>query len=557
MTKLIFEDNHIHSTYSDGHKTLAQIFEYNHYYDKLDITITDHVDKNTKWFEQYAQKIKNLRKKYKDFSAKIGCEVKIIDGSAELNTTRQILKMAEIVVGSVHHFPNIKSLSAHELIQKEYELTKLLAANDQINILGHPFSMAKRFFDADPPLKYVKDVYDTCVKNGIKFEYNKKNSPPNVKRLVYQEVLLGHIKNFSFGSDMHDNLRELGSSALDVAPTISILVTGAGAGVGQSIIKSIKLSKLKTRLVTADHSHLAAGNYRADAAYLVPLAGEKNYVRRIVDICKKEKINIIFPGTDVELETLALNKKKIESATRAKLIISSLKAVRTADDKWQTVNFLKNNRHPYPKSWLGITGHNMPGGAKFPLVVKPRVGARSIGFSIINNAKEFDEKIRLIKNPIIQEYLPQDNKEYTCGAFFYKGKNYGIITAKRWLRNGDTYKAIFRHDKELENFIARVGKKLNIFGPCNFQLRKTRKGPTIFEINCRFSGTSGAASFLGFNVANALMQTVCLGRPPKKLSFKEAYMFRYWNEIFTNLKQVKKLETAKYVIEPLSQLNEF
>lgn len=557
MTKVIFEDNHIHSTYSDGHNTLAEIFEYNHYHDKLDLTITDHVDKNTNWFEKYVREIKNLRKKYRDSPVKIGCEVKIIDEQGELNTTPKILKMAETVVGSVHHFPNIKSLSANELIRKEYELTKILARNDQIDILGHPFSMTKRFFNADPPWAYVKDVYHTCINNEIKFEYNKKNSPPNVKRLVSQEIARGNFKNFSFGSDMHDDPNELGNSAFDIAPTINVLVTGAGAGIGQSIIKSVRLSRLKTRLIAVDNSHLSAGLYRADAAYLVPLAREKKYIKKIIEISKQEKINIIFPGTDVELKALALNKKKIESAAHAQVIISSPKTVSIADDKWQTVNFLKNNGLPYPKSWLGAIGDDVSGDAKFPLVVKPRVGARSIGFSIINSPRELENKIRSIKNPIIQEYLPQNDREYTCGAFFYKGQSYGVITAKRWLRNGDTYKAIFKHDKELEKFIARVGKKLNISGPCNFQLRKTQKGPTIFEINSRFSGTSGAASFLGFNVANALMQTVCLGRPPKKLSFKEAYMFRYWNEVLTDLRQIKKLETAKYVFEPSAQLNQF
>src|SRR3989344_704044 len=94
IPKIKFEDNQMHSTFSDGQKTLEEIFEYNHYHDRLDITITDHVDKNTDWFDLYVKKIKQLRKKHPSFKAKIGCEVKILDDGT-LNTIPDILKKSE------------------------------------------------------------------------------------------------------------------------------------------------------------------------------------------------------------------------------------------------------------------------------------------------------------------------------------------------------------------------------------------------------------------------------------------------------------------------------
>src|SRR3989344_695957 len=102
MFTLRFQENHIHSNFSDGIFSLKEIFEYNHFHDKLDLTLTDHVDKNTRWFKKYEIKIKMLPKQYTDFSVKIGCEVKIIDESGELNTTKEILQAAEVVIGSVH-----------------------------------------------------------------------------------------------------------------------------------------------------------------------------------------------------------------------------------------------------------------------------------------------------------------------------------------------------------------------------------------------------------------------------------------------------------------------
>lgn len=550
MDKILFQENHIHSTYSDGRNTLAEIFEYNNLHDKLDLIISDHVDKNTNWFQEYTGKIKKLRQKYPDFSVKIGCEVKIVDNGGKLNATEDILNSAEVVLGSVHYFPGIKTMDSQELLTKEYKLTKLLAQNNKIHILAHPFSMCARFFQLDPPMKYIKEIYQLCVKNGIKFEYSHKHALKNVRTFVKQEIAKGNINNFSFGSDIH-GLEEIGNSAFGLADPINILITGAGAGVGQSIIKAVKLSKINTKIIATDNNPMAAGMYRADAAYLVPLANEKGYIKKIIEICNKEKVNLILVGTDVELPILADNKKKIESSTSANLIVSNPRAIKIADDKWRTVQFLKENGFPYPKSAIKDFDKFIEKNG-LPVIVKPRVGARSIGFQVIKNKNELDKNINFM-----QEYLSTEDDEHTCSSFFYQGKCYGVLTKKRWLRNGDTYKAILKKDLELENFIEKVGKKLNINGPCNFQLRKTKEGPKIFEVNCRFSGTTGAASFVGFNVVNALLQKVFFNRDIKKLSFKESYMFRYWNEVFVEEKFFKSLKDKKFIKKCHSDLNIF
>lgn len=556
MNKLLFQDNHIHSIYSDGRGTLAEIFEYNNLHDKLDLVLSDHVDKNTTWFDKYVENIKELRQQYQDFNVKIGCEVKIIDESGELNTTEEILNSAELVLGSVHHFPGIKIMNPSELLAKEYELAKLLAQNNKIDILAHPFSMYYRFCKLEPPREYIEEIYRLCVKNKIKFEYNFKYAFDNISNFVKEEIARGNINNFSFGSDAH-KLEEIGDSTFKLSDPLNILVTGAGAGVGQSIIKAIKGSKINTKIIASDNSSLATGLYRADMAYLVPLAKEKGYIEKIMEICQIEKVDLILVGTDIELPILAVNKEKIESLTMAKLIISSPETVGIADDKWKTAMFLKDNGFPYPKSARIEDSDEFIKEVGFPLIIKPKIGARSIGFYVINNEDELKDKIAKIESPILQEYLSTENDEYTCSSLFIEGKCYGVLSMKRWLRNGDTYKAIIKKDKELEDFIEAVGKKLNINGPCNFQLRKTKDGPKIFEINCRFSGTTGTASFVGFNVVNALLQKIFFDRKLSRLSFKETYMLRYWNETFIEEKYLKSLESNEFIRGIYSDLNIF
>ena len=540
MRTTLFEDHHLHSTYSDGKHSIGEILEYNHLHDQLDLTISDHVNTKTDWFPAYCEEIKELRAQYPHFAVRIGCEVKIVEDGT-LNTTKEILDAAEVVIGSVHHFTNIKSMTKEELLEKEYELTKMITQRPEVDILGHPFSMCNRFFKLNPPMEYVEEIYRLCVKNGIKFEFNAKQALQSIQELVTHEMEQGNSRHFSFGTDMHDHASELGEAAFALAKPVTVLVTGAGAGVGQSILKALKLSKVKTRIIAVDMQPLAAGLYRSDAAYTVPGAQDAKYIPALQKICKAENVELLLVGTDVELEVLALHREEFEQKTGTCIIVSSPEAIAIADDKWKTTEFLKTHGFPHVRSALADDVDALVKDTGFPLAVKPRVGARSIGFQVVHDKKELNAALASRSDLIVQEYLSEEDEEYTCGAFFWEGKCYGVIPMRRWLRSGDTYKAASLHHPELEHFIEQVGSVLKITGPCNFQLRKDGDMWKIFEINCRFSGTTGAASALGFNVVNALLQNIFFNRPLRRLSFRDAYMLRYWNEVIVPLEDVKTL----------------
>ena len=56
---------------------------------------------------------------------------------------------------------------------------------------------------------------------------------------------------------------------------INILVTGAGSGVGQSIIKSLNISKLNLSILSADINAYNAGLYRTKKSILIPPVEQK------------------------------------------------------------------------------------------------------------------------------------------------------------------------------------------------------------------------------------------------------------------------------------------
>ena len=54
--------------------------------------------------------------------------------------------------------------------------------------------------------------------------------------------------------------------------------------------------------------------------------------------------------------------------------------------------------------------------------------------------------------------------------------------------------------------LKKITSKLEPYGPTNFQLKLTKKGPVIFEINPRFSGTTHMRSLFGLNEIDIIIK---------------------------------------------------
>jgi len=312
---------------------------------------------------------------------------------------------------------------------------------------------------------------------------------------------------------------------------INVLVTGTGGGVGQSIVKALKIADLPLRIITADMHPLGAGIYRGFKGYLVPAARDEDFNEKIIGICNDEKIDIVFIGSDPELPVFAENKEIIERKTRAKVVVSSPDHIKIGNDKWETYRFLKDNNLPYPESSLPDAVDDLVSQIGYPLIVKPRGGSASRDVYVAKNAKELDVFINRVKNPIIQEYLMPDDEEYTSGVVMFQGKITGIITMKRELKGGNTYRAIVDKYDTVITAVENVAKKFSHFGPSNFQMRLTDRGPVTFEINPRFSGTTGIRAFYNFNEPRAVIEYL-LHNKVIELKPKRGIVMRYMNEVY-------------------------
>ena len=309
---------------------------------------------------------------------------------------------------------------------------------------------------------------------------------------------------------------------------IKVLVTGMGGGVGQGIVKSLKLiDDLDIYIVTADMSELASGLYGGNYSYLVPAASDASYFDKIKLICDDQNIDFYFPGTDVELIKCAKYSKELKESLGVEIIVSPTNVIEIADDKYKTITFLKENKFHYPETSLPdeVDWDQI----QFPLIIKPRVGYRSIGVHLVNSRNEAENAINSLEYPIVQEYI--DGFEYTCTIAICNDVVSDVLCLRRDMRSGDTFRAFPVKSDIIENYVREIAIKIGISGSCNFQLRLTKSGiPKLFEINSRFSGTTPFCAYLGFNPVEFCLKAKMGIEYESNIEY-EKIILRHWSEV--------------------------
>jgi carbamoyl-phosphate synthase large subunit len=325
-----------------------------------------------------------------------------------------------------------------------------------------------------------------------------------------------------------------------------ILVTGAGALLGQGILRCLNFSKNKYFIVTADPDERAQGHCLGDKAYLIPFASGNDYIASIEKIIGQEKIDVVLIGTDIELPVFAASKESLEKKFPVKIIVSDTKVIEIANDKWLTAEFLRKNNFPYPSSAMTSDKEKIAGlqtKNNFPFIAKPVDGARSKGIRIIHNANEMNEVCSYPNNLVVQELLSEDDGEFTTGVMVIGGKCRAIVSLRRDLRDGNTYRAYREGENEHDEMIGEIAEKLGVEGPANFQYRLKDGKPVIFEINGRFSGTTPLRYMFGFNEVEALLDHIFGIKEMQQPVLKNGAVFRTFSDVFVANEQLDELKS--------------
>ena len=369
----------------------------------------------------------------------------------------------------------------------------------------------------------------------------------------------------------------------------TVLVTAAGGIVGQGIMKSLRLATSSSfspnsyRILAVDSSPLAAGLYRSDIGLVVPKASDPEYINSIITHLKNYYVDALFVGSDEELMAIATAKKRIERESPAKVLVSDVDVIKIARDKWETYKFLKTNNLSCAESCLPEEKDEFTEEFGFPLVVKPREGFGSVKFYVTKSTDELEYALTQIQDygwkPMLQEYLPGPDDEFTSGVTVDKNGTYTMssIAIRKYLKGGQTYKA-FIDDYPIVSLSAEnVAEKLGVTGAVNIQSKYVPNYETtsssktavefeprnlnesmqngrmkIFEINPRFSATCPLRSYAGINEPDIVFRNAVFDEKIEKVSnSRRLVCMRYWNEVYVDLAAYEKLKNVGSVKEGL------
>jgi carbamoyl-phosphate synthase large subunit len=319
---------------------------------------------------------------------------------------------------------------------------------------------------------------------------------------------------------------------------VNVLVTGAGALLGQGIIRSLRASTLDLHIVAADPHPTSAGLYWADAAHLIPTAHDLHYADAVRFLLERERPDAVLIGTDVELALFAEHRAAWEEEFGTHILVSSTDVIRIADDKWLTYRWLRRNGFPYPASSLPADVERLIETVGFPLVVRPRIGARSIGVQVVKNRAQLRHAVAAVEDPVIQEEVGTAADEYTAGVLFFSGQNPVSIVMRRDLRDGNTYRAYPDAYPELNAAVQTMARALE------------PHGPTVFEINGRFSGTTPLRALAGFNEVYMALRHVLHAEPLAQPEIQPMAILRHWSETVVPLDAMNELGAHGFLAPP-------
>jgi carbamoyl-phosphate synthase large subunit len=265
--------------------------------------------------------------------------------------------------------------------------------------------------------------------------------------------------------------------------------------------------------VAADADPLAPALYHADRHAIVPRVDDPEYLpalRRLVD---DHEVRLIVPLTDLDQLLLARWHKELG----ALVLLPAADTVERVNDKYLAHTFFEANGIASPPSWLP---GDVPDDARYPLLVKPRVGFGSRHIYEARNRQELDLFLR---------YTPADSfvqqrclgEEFSVDVFCdLEGRCLNAIPRTMiQSKGGESIKGMTVKDWDLIRYGAHVAETLGLAGPANIQCFREEDGRhEVTDVNPRFGGafplpTAAGSRYpeLAMALANGERPEPCLG----------------------------------------------
>lgn len=130
---------------------------------------------------------------------------------------------------------------------------------------------------------------------------------------------------------------------------ITVLLTACGVPFIPGLVHCLRENgERKIRVIGTDMKDDPTLHELFDGFYVVPAASDARYTDCLLDICQKEKVDVLLPFMSAELPALIDRKKSFE-AVGVKVSVATKKVVEITNNKLRFYEFLKENGLKVPK----------------------------------------------------------------------------------------------------------------------------------------------------------------------------------------------------------------
>jgi nucleoside-diphosphate-sugar epimerase len=305
-------------------------------------------------------------------------------------------------------------------------------------------------------------------------------------------------------------------------------VTSIGSGVGQSVVRSLRLSGLPVSIVGIGNDSSAYAASECDRSVEVPGATDPGYIDAVIQACDSFGVGLLIPTIDVELPIVARSAALFRSAG-VELLLAGEPLISACRDKAALAEHFPESASLFVRAFKldEAIGALRTGTLDFPLIAKPRAGMASRGVLIVRSDADLDR----VGDADVLQSLAVPHRDHPDREAYLEalaaGKNLQVAEISVQLVTGHDGRLLGRMATEnrlldgvprrivpidqaaiwagVEPLIPQL-RALGLRGPVNVQGRLTDDGLRIFEMNPRFTGITGARALMGFNEVAACVR---------------------------------------------------
>lgn len=284
-----------------------------------------------------------------------------------------------------------------------------------------------------------------------------------------------------------------------------ILFTSVGRRV--ELIQAFRIAAnkldIKLQIWGADITDTAPALLFCDRTFKASRICNPNYIPELIELCKKNDIDVLIPTIDTDLLLFAEHKEDF-AKIGTRVMVSEEEKIKICRDKRLTAKYFSSvgllSPQPVDNYKLYDNG--------FPAFIKPKDGSSSIMAYKVENKEELEVYASQIPDYIVQPFI--DGEEYTVDIFCDFDGNPIYITPRIRLavRAGEVLKTKVVREESIINEMKRFLAEYRPCGAITVQLIKQKDtGKNYYiEINPRFGGGAPLSMKSGANSAEALLR---------------------------------------------------